>query len=414
MPTKRHRRQAQRPAVHEHALAAADVEQRARLGARHQLVERALEGAHQPAHDRVGRAVLVVGVARDDAVVGDRHAAHRRTASWRSGPSGSGSAAAGSSAGRSFVFVVRRGDAERELDAAHALEGLLRHHALRGEQVADHPQREQHDGRDEQHGAEDQRLHVALAVAFDVGDREAHPHGDRRHADQGGQAPEHAQRLVLGVDAKDRHGVAPHVGAHRREQARLARLGVGADRDVVDRHEQLARLDDRLQRVGELGDHEHLDRRLAVVGAKSGRRVRDRGGGGLSHDPRAQSLQRLLQRREVLDPGHLAVAHDHVRAALQDRLHETRDIRAVVLVVGVGVDDHVGAELQRRVDARLKARGQSLVVGQAHEVLDAVRRVRPRPCRRSSRRRRSAAPRHRSPRPPAAGRRASAVAGLPR
>ena len=46
---------------------------------------------------------------------------------------------------------------------------------------------------------------------------------------------------------------------------------------------------------------------------------------------------------------------------------------AVVLVVGVGVDDHVGAELQRGVDARLEARRQTLVVGQAHEVVDAVR-----------------------------------------
>ena len=75
----------------------------------------------------------------------------------------------------------------------------------------------------------------------------------------------------------------------------------------------------------------------------------------------------------MLDPADLAVADDHVRAALEDRAHEPGDVRAVVLVVGVGVDDHVGAELQRGVDARLEARGQALVVGQAHEVIDAVR-----------------------------------------
>ena len=45
---------------------------------------------------------------------------------------------------------------------------------------------------------------------------------------------------------------------------------------------------------------------------------------------------------------------------------------ALVLVVGVRVDDHVGAELQGGVDARLEARGEALVVGQAHEVIDAV------------------------------------------
>jgi hypothetical protein len=48
------------------------------------------------------------------------------------------------------------------------------------------------------------------------------------------------------------------------------------------------------------------------------------------------------------------------------------DVAAVVLVVGVGVDDHVGAELEPRVKARLKARGQTLVVGQLDDVVDAV------------------------------------------
>ena len=40
--------QALRPLVREHALAAADVEHRARRGLRQQLVERALEAGHQP------------------------------------------------------------------------------------------------------------------------------------------------------------------------------------------------------------------------------------------------------------------------------------------------------------------------------------------------------------------------------
>ena len=73
--------QALRPALHEHALAAADVEQRVAAGALEQLVQGALEAGHQAAHDGIGRAVLVVGVAGDDAVLGDGHAAHSRTAS---------------------------------------------------------------------------------------------------------------------------------------------------------------------------------------------------------------------------------------------------------------------------------------------------------------------------------------------
>ena len=49
-----------------------------------------------------------------------------------------------------------------------------------------------------------------------------------------------------------------------------------------------------------------------------------------------------------------------------------RDVGAVVLVVGVGVDDDVGAELQARVEAGLEGVGQALVVGQADDVVDAV------------------------------------------
>ena len=141
---------------------------------------------------------------------------------------------------------------------------------------------------------------------------------------------------------------------------------------MVDRDGHLARLDDRLERVGVLRDDLQLERGLAVVGAEARRRVRHRGLGRLAHDPRAEPLQRLLQRREVLDRHHLAVADDHVGRAGDDRLDELEDVRPVVLVVGVGVDDHVGAELERRVQARLEAVRQPLVVGQPDDVVDAV------------------------------------------
>ena len=68
----------------------------------------------------------------------------------------------------------------------------------------------------------------------------------------------------------------------------------------------------------------------------------------------------------------LAVADDHVGAALDDRRDELGDVAAVVLVVGVGVDDDVGAELQARVQAGLEAGGQALVVRQPHDVVDSV------------------------------------------
>ena len=151
------------------------------------------------------------------------------------------------------------------------------------------PERDEHDGRVEQHRAEDQRLHVAGAVALDVGDEEADPR-DQRGRRTAGRAivMKTLQRLVLRVDARDRDRVAAHVRGHRREQARLARLRVRPDRDVVGRDEQLARLDDRLERVGVLRDDRDLDRRLAVVRAEAGRRVGHVGVRGLAHDPRAE------------------------------------------------------------------------------------------------------------------------------
>ena len=74
----------------------------------------------------------------------------------------------------------------------------------------------------------------------------------------------------------------------------------------------------------------------------------------------------------MLDVLDLPVAHDHVGVAGDDRRHQVRDVGRAVLVVGVGVDDDVGAELERRVESRLEAGGQPLVVGELDDVVDAV------------------------------------------
>jgi hypothetical protein len=83
-------------------------------------------------------------------------------------------------------------------------------------------------------------------------------------------------------------------------------------------------------------------------------------------------LEPLLEVGEVLDLHDVAVADHHVSLAGEDGGHERRDARGRVLVVSVGVDDHIGPELQAGVYACLERRGQALVVGQLDDVIDTV------------------------------------------
>ena len=166
--------------------------------------------------------------------------------------------------------------------------------------------------------------------------------------------------------------VAADVGPHRREQARRARLLVRPHRHVLDRHEHLAGLDQGLERVGELRDHLELERGLAVVGAEARGGVGDAGAGGAPDHGAAEALEPLLDRREVLDRVRLPVPDHHVGRAGHDRLHEPGHVAPVVLVVGVGVHDHVGAELEAGVEPGLERGGQAAIVGEPDDVVHAV------------------------------------------
>ena len=75
----------------------------------------------------------------------------------------------------------------------------------------------------------------------------------------------------------------------------------------------------------------------------------------------------------MLDLIGLAVADDHVGFSGQDRRDQLGDVRALVLVVRVGVDDDVGAQLQAGVEAGLEGGGKALVVGEPHDVAHAAR-----------------------------------------
>ena len=75
----------------------------------------------------------------------------------------------------------------------------------------------------------------------------------------------------------------------------------------------------------------------------------------------------------MLDFLDLPIADHHVGAAREDRPDQLRDVGGPVLVVGVGVDDHVRPELQGRVHPGLKSGCQALVVGQPDNVVHSMR-----------------------------------------
>ena len=210
---------------------------------------------------------------------------------------------------------------------------------------------------------------VAVSIEDPV-DQEGHPGGQGQHADQDAEAGEDLEGLVARVDAEDGQAVSAHIGGSRAEEPGIAGLGVGADRDLADGDIALAGLDQALERVGEVVDHQELQGGLTAVGAKSRGGIGDLGVGEASHHPAAELLEHLLGGGEVVDRGDIAVTDHHFGLAVEDRPHQQRHVGAAVLVVGVGVDDDVGAELQTGVETGLETGCQTAIVGQLDDVVD--------------------------------------------
>jgi len=58
---------------------------------------------------------------------------------------------------------------------------------------------------------------------------------------------------------------------------------------------------------------------------------------------------------------HATITDDDIRFTGQNRRHQFADILAFILVVGIGIDDDIGAFGQRLVDPRLESRRKSAV-----------------------------------------------------
>ncbi len=249
-------------------------------------------------------------------------------------------------------------------------ESLLEEPPVRGEQLAEHRCDADDERQNDASHADHERLRVPAAGRVLEVEEEKPAHEGGAHAEQRDRdGRERRPRPVHRVRPQDHRHPPPQVLRQRREEARLARLGVRLDGDVLEGEAQAPAVDDRLQRVGEPVVDEQAQRRGAADGAEAAGGVGDARARHAPDEARPPSLKRAFDGRKVCDPIGLAVTDDDVRPTGQDGRDDTRDVLAAVLVVGIGVDDHVGAQAERGVDAGGERRGEPAVVGKAHDVV---------------------------------------------
>ncbi len=74
----------------------------------------------------------------------------------------------------------------------------------------------------------------------------------------------------------------------------------------------------------------------------------------------------------MLHTAHTAIPDHKLCAAGNDRSNQPLDILSAVLIVGVGVDDDVGAQVQGVLQAGYEGAGQTLILPQAEDVVHTV------------------------------------------
>src|SRR5262249_47014301 len=133
----------------------------------------------------------------------------------------------------------------------------------------------------------------------------------------------------------------------------------------------ITRLDYCLRAITKAGDRVKSNQRLARIGPKATGCIGDIRVGSQIYHPAADPLQPLLQGREVLNGMRLAIGNDNVSFALDNRLDQISYALAGILIVAVGIDQDVRAELESLQDPVMERLSQSHVAGVVDEVVDA-------------------------------------------
>ena len=166
-----------------------------------ELLQGTLEAGHQPPHDRVGRAVLVVGVPCDDPVLGDvAPPAAAQVAPAPARPTRAGSSASASRPG----FVVGGGtpSCSSIRRTRSKVRWVIRRWAASRSPIT--PRTKRTTAAMNRTAPRIRDWTWPLPLPSDVGHGEADPDGHRDCSHQQSQAPEDPQGLVLRVDAEDR------------------------------------------------------------------------------------------------------------------------------------------------------------------------------------------------------------------
>ena len=127
-----------------------------------------------------------------------------------------------------------------------------------------------------------------------------------------------------------------------------------------------------VHRVIEVREHVDPGGGLTRIGLESAGHIWDLHVGQATHRAAAQSLQQLLRKRKVVYFVGPSIADYELRSALENRLYQFGDIRSVVLVVTIGVDNDVGAFAQAIIHSRGERMSQSPVGRETQDVFDTV------------------------------------------
>jgi len=252
---------------------------------------------------------------------------------------------------------------------SHPVQNFLQHPPVHLDEVrhqTNETDLKAHDGQD---GGQDEGLDVAAALTLQVKIEKPQAQGQSSGDQHAPHRREDSQGAVHRVEPDNGDSGESQERRDAADKTGRSGLGVGAHRDVDDPHFARPGLDESLQGVGVVAEDGEAQGGLAAEGTEAAGGVGDGDAGGPSHDPTAPLLEPPLEGGEVLQRGHPPVTHHDVGLAVHDGPDQPGDVLPAVLVIGVGVDDDVGAQAERRLQAGGERCCQPLVLLQPDDVV---------------------------------------------